>query len=114
MSEPGKDDEELDKLTDIYTLLRNDAKSIITDLRGGVRMWREAAGASASSAGFIFLLVLTSYRIHSPGNSFEAWAFIIGATIVGFIMLGISLLGFRKYFQLSKKYAPLFDRAERL
>jgi len=115
MSDSGKDDEdEMNQLSDFYTVLRQDAKAIISDLRGGVVMWREAAAGAAASAGFILILVLTAFRYYPPGNSVEGWAYIIGSIIVGILMLSISIAGFRKYFQLKKKYTPLFRRAERL
>ena len=107
------DAEELDKLSDVYSVLTKDAKSIIFDLKGGVAMWREAAAGAAASAGFIVILILTAFRFYPP-SSIEGWAYILGAGALAVIMAVISAFGFRKYFVLSKKYRPLFQKAEKL
>ena len=112
--EEEEEERELDSLSDVYSVLKDDAKSIINDLSGGVTMWREAAGGAAASAGFILILILTAFRFYPPGNSIEGWAYVIGSSIVGLIMAVISAIGFRKYFQLRKKYAPLFEKAKKL
>jgi hypothetical protein len=114
MSNRGSDDDEMDRLTDVYSVLKQDAKSIIMDLKGGVVMWREAAAGAATSAGFIVILILTAFRFYPPGNSLEGWAYIIASSVVAVIMAAISVYGFRRYFQLWKKYTPLFEKAEKL
>jgi hypothetical protein len=55
-------DSQIGELSEIYDELRSDAKSIVNDLRGGVAMWREAAGANLAAAGFILILALTTFR----------------------------------------------------
>jgi hypothetical protein len=72
------EEEELGGLSDVYSILTNDAKSIIFDLKGGVAMWREAAAGAAASAGFIVILILTAFRFYSP-SSIEGWTYVIGA-----------------------------------
>jgi len=109
-----KEDEELDQLSDIYSVLREDAKTIILDLEGGVAMWRESAAGAAASAGFVLILILTAFRFYPPGNSIEGWVYVIGSALVGVAMALISVVGFRKYFQLRKKYSSLFQKAEKL
>ena len=76
-------------------------------------MWREAAGGAAASAGFILILILTTFHYSPPGNSLEGWAYVVGSAIVALIMSVISAIGFRKYFQLRRKYAPLFEKAKK-
>jgi len=105
---------ELNQLSDVYSVLKRDAKVIIFDLKGGVMMWREAASSAAATVGFIVILILTSFRFYPPGNSIEGWAYIIGSGIVAVIMAVISAIGFRKYYQLKKKYSSLFERAKNL
>jgi uncharacterized BrkB/YihY/UPF0761 family membrane protein len=105
--------DELDKLSDVYAILRQDAKAIILDLKGGVVMWREAAAGAAASTGFVLILILTAFRFYPP-VSIEGWAYVIGSAAVAVVMAIISGIGFRKYFQLKKKYSPLFERAEKL
>ena len=113
MAKP-EDDQEVNDLSEIYSTLRQDAKAIIFDLKGGIVMWREAAAGAATSAGFILILILTTFHYSSPGNSLEGWAYILGSAAVAVVMAIISGKGFRKYFQLRKKYAPLFERASKL
>jgi hypothetical protein len=109
-----EEEKELDELSDIYSVLKQDAKVIISDLKGGVTMWREAAAGSAASSGFIIILILTAFRFYPPDSSIEGWAYVIGSACVGVIMAFISAFGFRKYFQLKKKYTSLFERARKL
>jgi len=113
MAKP-EDDQEVSDLSEIYSTLRQDAKAIIFDLKGGIVMWREAAAGAATSVGFILILILTMFHNGSPGNSLEGWAYILGSAAVAAVMAVISAIGFRKYFQLKKKYAPLFERASKL
>jgi len=108
------DDKEINELSDIYSILRLDAKAIINDLKGGIVMWREAAGGAAASTGFIIILILTMFHYSPPGQSLESWAYVIGAGLVAVVMTIISVTGFRRYFQLRKKYASLFERARKL
>ena len=54
--------EEIGSLSEIYAHLRHDAKAIVADLRGGVGMWRGAAGANIAAAGFLLILALTTYE----------------------------------------------------
>ncbi len=112
MTSPEKD-EELEKLSDVYAILKQDAKAIILDLKGGVVMWREAAAGAAACAGFILILILTAFRFYPP-TSIEGLAYVIGSSVVAVVMAIISGVGFRRYFQLKKKYSSLFERAEKM
>ena len=107
------EDELNSDLSDIYSTLRNDAKEIVSDLKGGVVMWREAAGGAAASTGFIIIFILSAFH-YNPPSGVEGWAYVIGAGIVAVVLAVTSALGFRRYFQLSRKYKPLFERAARL
>jgi len=112
---PEKHDEEEEReLADIYSILKQDAKSIIFDLKGGVTMWREAAAGAAASTGFILIFILNAFRYTPPGSSLEGWAYIIGSGIVAVVMAIFSVIGFRRYFHLKRKYKSLFERAEKL
>ena len=111
--ENSDDEREVKELSEIYDVLRNDAKEIVHDLQGGVTMWREAASGAAASAGFITILVLTAFHYGMlGGEGFEFWAYVIMASAVAVVMGFISVVGFRKYFQLKKRYAGLFRRAQ--
>jgi len=106
------DETEVAELTEIYGVLRDDAKTIVNDLRGGVAMWREAAGANVATAGFLFILALTTWHY---GPSGLEGTLLVGAQLtLAAVMLGLAILGFRKYFRLVRKYQGLFKKAEQL
>jgi uncharacterized BrkB/YihY/UPF0761 family membrane protein len=107
------DSEEFSKLSDVYSILTQDAKTIIEDLEGGVTMWREAAAGAAASAGFIVILILTAFRFFPP-TSLAGSAYVAGSGIVAAMMALISAIGFRKYFSLRKKYSSLFQKVKTL
>ena len=105
-------DTEVEELSEIYGVLRDDAKTIVNDLRGGVVMWREAAGANAATAGFLLILALTTWHYGPTGLE---GSLLIGAQLaLAAVMLGFAVLGFRKYFRLVRKYQGLFKKAEQL
>jgi hypothetical protein len=109
------DETELKELSEIYDLLRSDAKEIVADLQGGVTMWREAAGGATASAGFIVILILTAFHYGMfGGGGFEFWAYVLAAGVVAVAMGATSVFGFRKYFLLRKRYADLFRKAQKL
>ena len=106
------DDGEIGELSEIYDELRSDAKSIVMDLRGGVAMWREAAGANVASAGFILILALTTW--HYGPSGIEGTILIIAQLVLAAVLLGFAVFGFRKYFRLVRKYQGLFKKSEQL
>lgn len=106
------DDVEVAKLTEIYDVLRSDAKQIVADLRGGVVMWREAAGANVAVAGFVLVLALTSIN-YGPGGV-EGIAIRLAYLVVAAVSVYYAVVGFRKYFQLTRRYQGLFERAKKL
>jgi len=110
----GEGQEEPGGLSEIYDALTHDAKAIVRDLNGGVRMWREAASANASAAGFLLILALTTYRLYNPTGFTEIGIIITAMVLLGFVLVGYSVLGFRRFFQLRRKYAGLFARAKML
>lgn len=55
----SNNEDEVKELAEIYAVLKQDAKSIITDLEGGVAMWREAAAGAVTAVGFIAIISLT-------------------------------------------------------
>jgi uncharacterized membrane protein YuzA (DUF378 family) len=111
MSEP-ENDYEIGELSDIYDTLKSDAKDIVSDLKGGVKMWREAAGANVAVAGFVLVLALTSIN-YGPGG-LEGTLIRIAYLLVAAASVYYALVGFRKYFRLTRKYQGLFDRADKL
>lgn len=114
MSSPKDDDQEVNDLSEIYSTLRQDAKTIVGDLKGGIVMWREAAAGAATSVGFILIILLTFFHYTPPGTSIEGWAIVSLDLATAAIMSVISAKGFLKYNRLRKKYEPLFERAEKL
>ena len=109
-----KNEDDLNELADIYSVLKSDAKTIVADLQGGVTMWREAAAGAIASAGFIVILTLFYLQFNTEPIAELRWAtlaFFIGMAIVmGFI----GVVGFKKYFELRRKYASLFEKAKLL
>jgi hypothetical protein len=111
MSGPN-DEGEIGNLSEIYGVLREDAKTIVEDLRGGVAMWREAAGANAATAGFLVILALTTWHY---GPSGPEGTVLIGAQLVlAAMMSGFAAFGFRRYFRLVRRYQELFKKAEQM
>lgn len=115
----SEDDSELRELSDIYAVLKSDAKQIVIDLEGGVAMWREAAAGAFASAGFLAILALTAFNPES-GNTLNLWgtvgrdAYVALAAVVGAVMLGFGVYGLRKYSQLRRRYAGLFVKVSKL
>ena len=111
--------EELNQLSDIYAELRTDAKQIVTDLEGGVTMWREAAAGAFASAGFLVILALTFVQ-PTAGNPLDFWGsvgltvYVVLAVVLAATMLAFGVYGFRKYYQLRRKYSGLFARVNKL
>ena len=108
----SEDDPEIAQLSEIYDVLRNDAKEIVRDLQGGVVMWREAAGANVAVAGFIFVLVLTTTSF-GPGG-IEGTLMVLAYLAVAAVSIYFAGVGFRKYFRLKRRYQGLFERAKKL
>ena len=100
------------ELSEIYDALKVDAKQIIHDLKGGVVMWREAAGANVAVAGFVIGLALTSIN-YGPGG-LEGVAIRLAYLLVAAFSVYYAVVGFRKYFRLRRKYAGLFAKAKQL
>ena len=113
--EDSGDDREVKELSEIYEVLKADAKEIILDLQGGVTMWREAAAGALASAGFIVFLILTFSETAAPKEPLWASTLTLGVfATMGVVMSAVAVWGFRRYFQLRRKYADLFRRAKSL
>lgn len=108
-----QDDETMTDLSEVYGVLRGDAKVIVGDLQGGVRMWREAAAANVAAAGFLLILALTAFRQFSP-MSLEGAVIIAAQVGLAGVLLAMAGFGFRKYSTLTRRYAGLFQRAKKL
>ena len=111
--ENSVDEKEVKELSEIYDVLRTDAKQIIADLHGGVVMWREAAAGSLTTALFIVIIMLTAVHYNQYTGS-QLLGYLAGTGIIAVVMGVLSVVGFRKYFQLRKRYAALFSRAKKL
>jgi len=106
--------EEIGSLTEIYDTLKQDAKTIVADLHGGVVMWREAAGANLAAAGFLLILTLITYeRIGGLGFG-EGSAIVLASLALALLLVWFAVVGIRKYLRLREKYAGLFERAKKL
>ena len=112
MASSNDTDSEVAELSEIYDVLRSDAKTIVDDLRGGVTMWREAAGANVAAGGFIIILALTTFHYGPPG--IEGTILITAQAILALVLIGFAAFGFRKYLQLTRRYQGLFERVRKL
>ena len=109
----GPDDEtEVAELSEIYGVLRDDAKAIVNDLKGGVEMWREAAGANVGTAGFLLILALTTW--HYGPSGLEGTVLVGAQLFLAGVMFAFAAFGFRRYLRLVRKYQGLFKKAEQL
>ncbi|HUK80067.1 MAG TPA: hypothetical protein VLU91_05340 [Nitrososphaerales archaeon] len=112
--ENSDDEKEVRDLSEIYAVLRSDAKQIVADLQGGVIMWREAAAGALTTTLFIVILILTAIHYNMFGGGTQLQAYIAGTGVIALVMGGFSVIGFRKYFLLRKRYHGLFIRAKAL
>ena len=103
---------ETEELSEIYDTLKDDAKTIVNDLKGGVTMWREAAGANAGTAGFLLILALTTW--HYGPSGFEGTLLVGAQLILAVVMLSFAVFGFKRYFRLIRKYQGLFKKVQQL
>ena len=103
---------ETEELSEIYDTLKDDAKTIVNDLKGGVTMWREAAGANAGTAGFLLILALTTW--HYGPSGFEGTLLVGAQLILAVVMLSFAVFGFKRYFRLIWKYQGLFKKVQQL
>ena len=110
----AENQEELGSLSEIYDVLRQDARTIVHDLQGGVRMWREAAGANLAAAGFLLIVALTTYERLGGLELNEGGIILAAQLVLAAVLIGFAIVGLRRWSQLRRKYAGLFDRAEKL
>jgi len=113
MSGSEPDDEEIQEISEVYDILRRDAKLLLTDFKEGVSMW------NTTSILMLYLAVLGIFLA-----SAAAFPRILVApnplvTIIAFGALGIasaigSILTRHKYRKLKTKYTKLFEIASRL
>ncbi|MDG6995287.1 MAG: hypothetical protein JRN52_05125 [Nitrososphaerota archaeon] len=105
-------DFELSDLSELYGLLRRDAKFLIQDLYSGVSAYRIVAYLLGLMTAFGFALVFVALGSSSIEitPSFFYWAL----SLVLISCLGAAVFA-REYFLLRKKYRQLFETArERL
>ena len=100
-------------LSEIYDVLKTDAKVIVNDLRGGVTMWREAAGADIAAAGFLLILALTEVH-YDVVSGLEGTALLAGQLVLAAVLAGLGVFGLGRYAKLRRRYKGLFARAEKL
>jgi len=112
--EKSDDEREVKELSEIYDVLRVDAKQIVADLHGGVVMWREAAAGALTTALFIVILILIAIHYNMFGGGTQLQGYVAGTGVIALVMGAFSVVGFRKYFLLRKRYAGLFNRAKKL
>ena len=75
-------------------------------------MWREAAGANVAVAGFVIVLMLSTVTFGPVGT--EGLILRLAYLAVAIVSIYYAVIGFRKYFQLRRRYSGLFARAKKL
>jgi hypothetical protein len=130
MAEKPVDEPEIAELSEVYGMLKRDAKDLLYDLLDGVTLWRSTARILFGVAIIAFILGLlflwgASRAVHliitAPGFLIELTSFFNDLALIGVFMLGLAavttLAGVRyrrKYFSLRKKYSELYETAKRL
>ena len=112
--ENSDDAKEVKELSEIYDVLRRDAKQIVADLHGGIVMWREAAAGALTTSLFIVILILAAIHYNMFGGGTELQGYAAGTGVIAVVMGAFSVVGFRKYFILRRRYAGLINRAKTL
>ncbi len=130
MAEKPIDVSEIAELSEVYGMLKRDAKDMLYDLLDGVTLWRSTARILFGIAIIAFILGLlflwgASRAIHliiaAPGFLNELTSFFTDLALIGVFMLGLgavtTLAGVhyrRKYYSLRKKYSELYETAKKL
>jgi hypothetical protein len=106
-------DDPSEEISQVYSLLKKDAKLLIGDLNEGVSLWRSFSNilVLVSFLGFwlAYIAVFPSVLVH--GYTIVA---LLSALAIGVTCAVGSLLGRRKYNRLRTKYEELFQAAKRL
>ena len=107
---------DLGELSDIYGVLKQDAKTIIDDLHDGVTMWREAAAGAFASTAFMvfFILFYLRYSWSQEPIVIVRWLTLGLFLVMAVVMAYITVAGLVKYYQLRRKYSNLFEKAKKL
>ena len=97
-------------MAEVYSALRNDAKNLISDLQGGVRMWVRNSIASI----LIAVGATQSLWYWVPNSSWTNPFFVVPAAI--FLGSGFVFAGYYYWHAriLRTKYSRLFDAAKKL
>ena len=130
MAERPIDEPEIAELSQVYVMLRRDAKGMLYDLLDGVSLWRSTSRILFGLATVAFILGLlflwgASRAIHltiaAPGFLNELNSFFNDLLLIGVFMLGLGVVtllsGVRyrqKYYLLRRKYSELFETAKKL
>jgi hypothetical protein len=130
MAEKPTDAPEIAELSEVYGMLKRDAKDMLHDLLDGVTLWRSTARILFGIAVIAFILGLlflwsATRAIHlvvaAPGFLNELTSFFNDLSLIGVFMLGLgavtTLAGAhyrRKYYSLRRKYSELFETAKKL
>lgn len=130
MTEKPDDEPQITELSEVYEMLKRDAKGMLHDLLGGVSLWRSTSrillgfSSVALILGLLFLWG-ASRAIHltiaAPGFLNELDSFFNDLLLIGIFMLALGIVTFlsgvfynRKYFRLRKKYSDLYVEAKKL
>jgi hypothetical protein len=121
MAEKPVDEPDIAELSEVYQMLKRDAKDMLSDLLSGVTLWRSTArilfgiAITAFILGPLFILGphfiagLPSIGIHFAGIA--SGIFMLGLGVIA-TLSGVEYM--RKYYSLRKKYSELYETAKKI
>ena len=114
MAQEDQQKEILD-LTEVYEIIKHDAKLLVSDLLEGISMWRQAAFLMVVLAvlGFYLAIIALYPNIPSSLSFISHMIQAFSALVLGIFTSGAALYYVRRYFHLKKKYNALYEAAKR-
>ena len=112
MTEKSFEEPEIGELSEVYRMLKRDAKDMLYDLLEGVKLWRSTARILFGIAIIAFILGL----LFLWGHSFHADFGLIGVFMLGLgAVTTFAAVRYRtKYYSLRKKYSELYELAKKI
>jgi hypothetical protein len=105
--------DEIEELSEVYDVLRQDAKSLIVDLKDGVSMWRLAGRLLLYLSIIGFFLAYLNVFPSSPPGLWKTLA-LLAALGLGIFGAAAAIWTERRYSMLKRKYDALFRAAGKM
>jgi hypothetical protein len=105
--------EQLDEISEVYSLLKKDAKLLIEDLYDGVSLWKSFSNLlfwfSVLGVWLVYIAIFPTVLLHG----YTIVAIISALGLIGAGTAG-SIMSRRRYTELKRKYSELFQSAKKL